>query len=569
MALQIRRGTEAERTAGGGVVFADGELIYVTDTDALYIGDGVTQGGLFLTSDTLGLLDSFLQADSIADELQLQKDLNLNSKNIIGAGNINIDGNVVATGNIDIGDNTADTVTITAQVDSNITPTADTEYDLGSETRRWRNIFTNGLTVDGEVSAVSINSDVLANDSTLLVDATNGTVNISNQSIDALLDVKTSGAGHDPLDGQPLVWHASMNHWMPQSSAVLNVTGDVKGSVFGDDSTLLVDSVEGVLRGSHIGTLSGNVLSEDGSIILNPGTDGTNANIVSDVQGNVTGNLTGSVTGDVTGNITGNVSGNVDGDLEGSVFGDDSTLLVDAVSNNIPGENISGTVTATFVGDVTGNVTGDVTGNVTGDVTGNILTNSIDSADSSAIIVTPTLETQSDLIANQSLTVGVGDFAGPGTANVILRNTGEILVNRVTAGTVGTGDPDNVELVFDSKSAFEKQLTLLGQTNATADFRVLSFVGQGNNFVVETYTGDPDSDTELEDPNNYEVHFSANNNVAEFGVPAKFAVVADDTARNTLVPTPEKGMVILMESGTSPAATNQLQYYNGSAWVNL
>ena len=35
MALQIRRGTDAERTAGGGVIFAEGELIYVTTTDAL------------------------------------------------------------------------------------------------------------------------------------------------------------------------------------------------------------------------------------------------------------------------------------------------------------------------------------------------------------------------------------------------------------------------------------------------------------------------------------------------------------------------------------------------------
>ena len=42
MALQIRRGTEAQRAVLTGV---DGELLYTTDTKKLYVGDGVTAGG--------------------------------------------------------------------------------------------------------------------------------------------------------------------------------------------------------------------------------------------------------------------------------------------------------------------------------------------------------------------------------------------------------------------------------------------------------------------------------------------------------------------------------------------
>jgi hypothetical protein len=45
MALQFRRGTEAERLT---VVFAEGELIYITDTKKIYIGDGVTVGGILV-----------------------------------------------------------------------------------------------------------------------------------------------------------------------------------------------------------------------------------------------------------------------------------------------------------------------------------------------------------------------------------------------------------------------------------------------------------------------------------------------------------------------------------------
>ena len=76
-----------------------------------------------------------------------------------------------------------------------------------------------------------------------------------------------------------------------------NIAGTVradafKGSVFADDGstiggTLLVDAVDGVLRGTHIGSLTGNV------------------------TGNLTGNSAGTHTGAVIGNVTGNVTGNV------------------------------------------------------------------------------------------------------------------------------------------------------------------------------------------------------------------------------------------------------------------
>ena len=46
MALQIRRGTEAQRATLTGVA---GELLYTTDTKKLYVGDGVTAGGTEVT----------------------------------------------------------------------------------------------------------------------------------------------------------------------------------------------------------------------------------------------------------------------------------------------------------------------------------------------------------------------------------------------------------------------------------------------------------------------------------------------------------------------------------------
>ena len=54
--------------------------------------------------------------------------------------------------------------------------------------------------------------------------------------------------------------------------------------------------------------------------------------------------------------------------------------------------------------------------------------------------------------------------------------------------------------------------------------------------------------------------------LAEF---LKLPVYADDTARDTTIPSPEKGMVIFIEAGTLPAATNQMQVHNGTSWVSL
>lgn len=45
MAIQIKRGTEAQRSA---VTFKEGELVFVTDKKELYIGDGSTAGGIKL-----------------------------------------------------------------------------------------------------------------------------------------------------------------------------------------------------------------------------------------------------------------------------------------------------------------------------------------------------------------------------------------------------------------------------------------------------------------------------------------------------------------------------------------
>ena len=84
MALRLRRGTDAERLL---VTPIEGELVYTTDTKKIYAGDGSSIGG----SEIAGL--NSVAADTSP---QLGGNLDINSKNITGIGNITIDGTITA-----------------------------------------------------------------------------------------------------------------------------------------------------------------------------------------------------------------------------------------------------------------------------------------------------------------------------------------------------------------------------------------------------------------------------------------------------------------------------------------
>tara|TARA_B110000114_G_C15052987_1_gene382060 strand:+ start:514 stop:1518 length:1005 start_codon:yes stop_codon:yes gene_type:complete len=134
----------------------------------------------------------------------------------------------------------------------------------------------------------------------IAVDVANSDLNINNLS-----DVDTTSAGHVPSDGEALVWDQGMTHWMPGDATILsdksinalqdvdtisntptvgqvlkydgagwvngtdvsgglipsatypiNITGDVQGSVFADDSSLVIDGLTGNITTPTITTNS-------------------------------------------------------------------------------------------------------------------------------------------------------------------------------------------------------------------------------------------------------------------------------------------------------------------------
>jgi hypothetical protein len=89
MALQIRRGTDAQRLT---ITPAEGELIYTTDTKMLFVGDGSTVGGLEIVDGGAPHITALVDDTNP----QLGGNLDLNSSDIEGTGNIDINGNVTA-----------------------------------------------------------------------------------------------------------------------------------------------------------------------------------------------------------------------------------------------------------------------------------------------------------------------------------------------------------------------------------------------------------------------------------------------------------------------------------------
>ena len=546
MALQIRRGTDAERTAGGGVIFAEGELIYVTTTDALYVGDGSTAGGVKLTDNAGAVLGSYITADTINSKLDLQQNLDLNGNNVIGTGDINITGNINATGNIvaggniEIGDAGTDTLTISAKVDSGITPETDTAYDLGTASLRWRNLYANGATIDGQVDAVAINADVVADDSSVMV-------NVSNNIF--------TGAFSGNVTGNVLG----------------DLTGDSAGTHTGDTAGTHTGAVVGNVTGDIVGNVTGQVKGSGGSAVLAPNQGPADA-VISVFDINATGTITGGLTGDVLGNLTGNAAGDhtgtfagvitatgtLDGDVTGSIFADNSTLLVDAVAGNIPASVVSGTFT------------GNVTGDTAGVHTGNIFTTLIDSADSSTISFTPDVQFNASVSIDQTIQIGPSGTSTIITPTSITNYDSSNLNGAVYTNILGSdiNDPNafplQITTAFETKGgagSFYNGIQVIGDgATAALQFFARTTLNDTSALKFTEYSGVVGDDTQEEDGANYTDVTTISNSVADFGTAVKFASMTTGV-RNAL--TPAAGMVVFNTTET------KLQVYTGSAWADL
>ncbi len=115
MALKFRRGSTADKS--GSLAF--GEPYVNTSLGTLQIGGNNGDITLLINSSSQGISGSSLDI----------------------TGNAKIDGNLTLGGNITIGDQTSDTVAVNANLSSSIIPSLTNTFDLGSETKAWRDLY--------------------------------------------------------------------------------------------------------------------------------------------------------------------------------------------------------------------------------------------------------------------------------------------------------------------------------------------------------------------------------------------------------------------------------------------
>ena len=271
--------------------------------------------------------------------------------------------------------------------------------------------------------STSINSG-----STLVVNAVQGSVIGDDSSV--ILDATTSTVDASKLTGAlPAIDGSALT-----GITVSALDGDMTGSVFGDNSTLLVDGVNGKIVGDIQNNLieTNNITALPGDTDLyiqggiNSGTPGnparvnigtTNTSTISLGAGNTNIYLNGNASSEVAAG-TGRFD-TIIGDLTGSVFGDDSTLLVDGVNGTIPAANLTGALPAIDGSALTG-VTAIAT-SLDGDVTGSVF------ADDSTLLVDgvggtiagPISSTNWMAASDSYLTISNGGATGPGPIQIV------------------------------------------------------------------------------------------------------------------------------------------------------
>ena len=89
-------------------------------------------------------------------------------------GSLHATGDITADGNIQLGNQTTDTITFTGEVNSNIIPSADATYNLGSALLKWNNLYV------GTVVTPTLNAgNVQISGNTITTTNTNGNLNLT------------------------------------------------------------------------------------------------------------------------------------------------------------------------------------------------------------------------------------------------------------------------------------------------------------------------------------------------------------------------------------------------------
>jgi len=274
MPLQVRRGQTADRLSITPII---GELIYDTTEKTLYIGDGTTPGGIAASSFTFedaqdaaaSLLTSGIHSNisfsynDTANRIDASLDLSSYSGIIESDG---FKGSVFANDSSLLIDSVLGSFQLDGTVRTDIIPFSSETYDLGSPTNRFRDLYLSGSSLwIGDAQVTASNTSV-----NLPIGSTIGGVEITGVVSGSNYNINIIG------DDSSLIVNSSNGSITAPGGILGNVTGDVSGSVFGNNSAIIIDAIDNEIRGGFEGSLVGdfdtniNRIVSDDTIFMAP-----------------------------------------------------------------------------------------------------------------------------------------------------------------------------------------------------------------------------------------------------------------------------------------------------------
>lgn len=173
MPLQLRRGLSTQRTSK---TYAEGELVYITDTGALYIGNGTTAGGMAVANLPETTIKDFTAAMFTGGSHTgitftynsttrlVNAAINIELSNYVGT--IKADafkGTLVGDDSSILVDAVSGKINLDGHVKGDIIPDANEAYDIGSSTYRFKDLYLKG-------TSIHLGGAVITNPSSTIID---------------------------------------------------------------------------------------------------------------------------------------------------------------------------------------------------------------------------------------------------------------------------------------------------------------------------------------------------------------------------------------------------------------
>lgn len=231
--------------AASGAAGIDGDFDINTNkfTVASATGNTAIAGTLAVTGATT-MTGALTANGGVAGDVTGDLTGNVSSSGTSNFTTANVSGVLTANGNTVLGNAASDTVTVNADVASNLIPSSDSAYNLGASDAYWSNAYIDAVTTTGNI-AVGGNATVTGN---LTVQGTTTTVNSTTVDVADKNITVASGAGSSgAADGAGLTagganatftytssddrWN--MNKALNVSTVHGNLTGNVTGNVTG------------------------------------------------------------------------------------------------------------------------------------------------------------------------------------------------------------------------------------------------------------------------------------------------------------------------------------------------